>query len=468
MNIYIKRLSYLFIVTIFLTSCGKEYLDMQQEKNLRVPQTADDFQKLLEQTVIVNESSPVVFANIGADEYWIPTVQYNTTTGVVPAPFQRNAHIWADQIYVGRETETDWNKGYNVVYLANLGLQYTDKTPRTSIDVAKWDKLRGTALFIRAMQFYYLSQAFCPVYSEANANLQLGLTLREDPDPTVIIPRATVKQTYDKILADLNEALPLLPEKSDVLFRPSKVAIYALLSRVYMQMGNYTAAEKAADESLKIQNTLLDYNTVTITAGNTLTFGLNAKNNPEVIYMSTPYLTQLFSWYHADTTLLRSYKNGDIRLKAYFSDTTASIQNVVFKGSYKGGTLTSYFCGLATDEVYLNRAESRARNQNTAGALADLNLLRRARFTTATYVDLQSTNNDEVMTWILAERRRELVMRGTRWSDLRRLNKEAKYAKTLVRDLAPQHFELKPGDNKWVWPLPLEAIQNGGYTQNPR
>ena len=130
---------------------------------------------------------------------------------------------------------------------------------------------------------------------------------------------------------------------------------------------------------------LLDYNTVTLTAGTIVTFGLNGKNNPEVIYMASPFFTQLFNWYHADTTLLRSYEKGDIRTKAYFSDTTASVLNVVFKGSYKGNAPTAYFGGLATDEVYLNRAESRARNQNTQGALDDLNLLRKARFTTAAY-----------------------------------------------------------------------------------
>lgn len=233
-------------------------------------------------------------------------------------------------------------------------------------------------------------------------------------------------------------------------------------------MGDYVSAEKAADSCLKIQPDLLDYNNVTITTGTAVTFGLNGRNNPEVIYMANPFLTQLFNWYHADTTLLRSYEPNDIRLNAYFTDTTASILNVSFKGSYKGNSITSYFCGLATDEIYLNRAESRARNQHTQAALDDLNLLRKARFTKAAYTPLQSSDNAQVMTWILAERRKELVMRSTRWADIRRLNKETKYETTLVRILNDQRFELAPGSSKWVWPLPIEAISNGGYNQNPR
>lgn len=467
MNTFI-RLSYLFFIGTIFCSCGDQFLDLQQEKNLRVPATLDDFQKLLDQTQVINESSPLSFANIGADDYWIPAAQYNATSGAIPAISQRNAHVWADQIYIGKETDVDWNKGYNAVYLTNLALEYIKSNPRPENEGEKWDKLKGTALFTRALYYYNMAQLFCPVYSEANAKLPLGLSLREETDPTVTIPRSTVGETYEKIINDLKEAEPLLKIKPDFVFRPSKPAVFALLSRVYMQMGDYITAEKSADECLKLQNGLLDYNTVTLTAGNTVTFGLNGKNNPEVIYMATSLFTQLFNWYHADTTLLRSYEIGDIRTKAYFSDTTTSILNVVFKGSYKGSSATAYFGGLATDEVYLNRAESRVRNQNIAGALDDLNLVRRSRFTPATYSQLQSNDTEEVMHWVLAERRKELIMRGTRWADLRRLNKESKYATTLIRVLNDQRFELKPGDLKWTWPLPLEAIQNGNYTQNPR
>jgi tetratricopeptide (TPR) repeat protein len=461
------RLFCIFIITLFC-SCGKKYLDLQQEKNQRVPVSLDDFQKLLDQTVVINESCPVSFANIGADEYWVPASQYYATTGALPAACQVNAYIWADQIYVGKETQIDWNQGYSPIYLTNLALEYINSTSRTDAQGAKYDRLKGSALFIRAFNFYNMAQLFCPVYSETNASLPLGLSLRETSDPTVNVPRSTVAATYQKIISDLNEAAPLLNDKPDLVFHASKAAVYALLSRVYMQMGDYASAEKATDNCLKIQSDLLDFNTVALTAGNTLTFGLNGKKNPEVIYMAVPFLTQLFNWYHADTTLVRSYEQNDIRLKAYFSDTTTSIANVVFKGSYKGNTLTSYFCGFATDEVYLNRAESRARNQNTPGALDDLNLLRKARFTNAAYAPLQSTDNGQVMQWILAERRKELVLRSTRWADLRRLNKEPQYATTLIRILNDQRFELAPGSLKWVWPLPIEAITNGGYNQNPR
>jgi hypothetical protein len=172
------------------------------------------------------------------------------------------------------------------------------------------------------------------------------------------------------------------------------------------------------------------------------------------------------NFFNADTTLLKLYVNGDLRFKAYYL-LSASTGRYSFKGSYKGNT--TYFAGLATDEVYLNRAECLARLNQPAAALDDLNKLRKSRFTPAAYVALQSTDAQQVLDWVIAERRIELIMRGTRWPDLRRLNKEARYATTLTHVLDGVSFQLKPDNiNKWTWPLPVEAISNGGLVQNPR
>lgn len=468
MKLYIRIICLLLSTT--LLSCGKKYLDLQQERNLRVPKTLEDYQKLLNQVAVFNESSPVSFANIGADDYFIPASQYNAGVGAQPPASQKNAYIWAGDIYIGKETEIDWNKGYSTLYQSNLALEFVNTHPRTEQNGVTWDRVKAVALFSRAFVLYNLAQLYCPVYSVENASLPLGLPLRSDPDPTVKVPRSTVEQTYQEILSALTQAEALLAPTPSTVFDPSKAAVYALLSRVYMQMGDYKNAETAADNCLQLQNELLDFNSLDIATTNQVTFGLNGLDNPEVIYMATSFFTQLFNWYHADTTLLKSYQPGDLRYTAYYynPDSTASIQNVTFKGSYKGSNLTTYFCGLATDEIYLNRAESRARNNNLPGALEDLNLLRKARYKAAAYEPLESSDLDEVMNWILEERRKELVMRGTRWADLRRLNKEPKYATTLVRELDAERFELTPESPKWVWPLPIEAIDNGGYDQNPR
>jgi len=70
---------------------------------------------------------------------------------------------------------------------------------------------------------------------------------------------------------------------------------------------------------------------------------------------------------------------------------------------------------------------------------------------------------------ILAERRKELVMRGTRWSDLRRLNKEARFQKTIQRTSADgQVYVLQPNSNLYTWQIPQRDIILSSIEQNPR
>ena len=101
-------------------------------------------------------------------------------------------------------------------------------------------------------------------------------------------------------------------------------------------------------------------------------------------------------------------------------------------------------------------------------ALWDLNHLRRYRFAEGYFEPLYSDNIAQVLDWVLKERRIELVMRGIRWEDLRRLNREDRFAKGLKRVIGEEVFELPVGDTRWVWPLPTDAIQFGGYPQTDR
>jgi hypothetical protein len=80
-----------------------------------------------------------------------------------------------------------------------------------------------------------------------------------------------------------------------------------------------------------------------------------------------------------------------------------------------------------------------------------------------TFVD-----EEELLDFIVEERRRELVLRGVRWEDLRRFNKDPKRRVTLRRELHGEIYELLPESKKWVWPLPMEAVMLGGLEQNER
>ena len=71
------------------------------------------------------------------------------------------------------------------------------------------------------------------------------------------------------------------------------------------------------------------------------------------------------------------------------------------------------------------------------------------------------------MALILLERRKELLMRGLRWMDLKRLNMEGA-AITLTRTVNGQVYTLPPNDLRYALPIPEDVIAISGMQQNPR
>ncbi|WP_186774472.1 RagB/SusD family nutrient uptake outer membrane protein [Chitinophaga pinensis] len=67
--------------------------------------------------------------------------------------------------------------------------------------------------------------------------------------------------------------------------------------------------------------------------------------------------------------------------------------------------------------------------------MKDLNTLLRSRWVTGTYADMTATDGADALLKVLRERRKELIFRGRRWTDLRRLNKDPRFAKTIVRKI---------------------------------
>ena len=76
---------------------------------------------------------------------------------------------------------------------------------------------------------------------------------------------------------------------------------------------------------------------------------------------------------------------------------------------------------------------------------------------------------EKLLNLILDERRRECICEGTRWFDLKRLNKDPRFAKTITHTLYGETYTLEPDDNHYVLPIPLIVTnQNPLIEQNPR
>ena len=84
------------------------------------------------------------------------------------------------------------------------------------------------------------------------------------------------------------------------------------------------------------------------------------------------------------------------------------------------------------------------------------------------YTEITAVNTQEALQKILTEHRKELCFRGLRWTDLRHLNHDPLFQKTLTRTIFGQNYSLPPNDIKYVFPLPDSEILYSGVQQNPR
>jgi tetratricopeptide (TPR) repeat protein len=443
---------------MIIFSCKKDWIEVKSNKALDVPTTVSDFQALLDNSQYMNDQHPSM-GEISADNYYLP----NNTWQIWAF---RNAYVWAADIYNNLTTDNvNWNYSYRQVFYSNIVLDDVDKVGADKINTAEWNNVKGSAYYFRADAFFNISQLYTKPYSLTFPD-EMGIPLRLNADPNGKSTRSTLQETYQQIISDLQNAVSYLPNIPLYKTRPSKPAAYALLSRVYLVMKDYGKALQFSDSCLKLYNSLIDYNTLKSTVNYPIP-GLNK----EVIFQAT-MADDLVGTnnYFVDSNLYRSYDINDLR-KVMFYKTNTSGQ-ATFVGTYTGGTAGSTgsnrtFGGIATDEVYLMRAECHARTGNLTLAMNDLNSVMSKRWKTGTFVPFTATSTNEAMTHILRERRKETPFRGLRWLDLRRLNSDGANI-TLTRNLNGQVYTLAPNDPRYVLPIPPDVIATTDMIQNER
>lgn len=449
-----------------LESC-KKWLDKPQNENLAVPTHLEDLQALLDDKKNLNELSTPSMLEASADDYFLLPSDFN----VIAATHSRIApYSWEADPF---DVYNDWKICYYPVYVANLCLQQINKIKRSEYNNLAWDNVQGSAFFIRAYFFQELAWTYSKAYDQTTASQDLGIVLRLTSDIGDKSVRANMEQTYKQIISDAKAAAQLLPDRSIHCLRPSKVSAYGLLARTYLSMRDYENALKYADLALNIYDKLMDYNSdPEINSDFSLNTSPFARYNKEIVYFTTMNLihpTYSPKYAKIDTILYNSYDSEDLRKKAFFI-----LNNMYysFKGIYSN-TPEILFTGIATDELWLIRAESLARvggadkKGDKDGAMNDLNQLLKNRYKQPGFVPLSASSTNEALTIILKERRKELLMRGLRWADLKRFNKEGAN-KTLTRIINGQSVTLPPNDNRYAQPLPSDIIFLTGMPQNPK
>lgn len=439
-------------VTISLISC-KKFLDAKPSKSLAVPNTLDDLQAILDFTSRMTTTGPS-YSEASADNYYLTNDIYNSVEDNI-----RKAYIWENYDY--DNYPNDWARVYDVIYPANVVLENIEKIIPTNQIQVQWNNIKGSALVFRASSLLQGTIIFCKGYEKETAISDLGLVLRLTSDINVKSARGSLQETYDRIIKDLKEAAPLLPTTPIHVYRPSKPAAYGLLARTYLAMRIYDSCKKYADLSLKIKNDLLDYNTLPGIGSNRPFPVFNNEVIMATIVSNTIYYFISPTYAIVDSSLYKSYAENDLRKKAFFRSVAAGME---FKGTYSGAQ--EPFVGLATDEVYLMRAECYARSGERDLAMKDLNHLIESKWVNGTFLPFTANSDGEALSMILAERRKQLIFRNLRWMDIKRLNMEGAGI-ILKRIVNGQTYTLQPNENRYALPLPLDIINMTGIEQNP-
>lgn len=449
-----KKIFLLFISAICLSSC-KKFLDAKPDATLTVPSTIEDLQLIMDDYITLNSRFPTSLEE-GSDDYFLLTQDLNGLTDD-----QKNIYLWQKEDRV----VSSWQTTYKAVFVTNSVLKELPDIAKKTSDASKIDNVKGSALFLRSYLFYTIAQVYANPYNKATAAQEKGIPLKVDPDITEASSRSTLQETYNFIINDLKQAAAILPVTPSIVTRPSKPAAFGALARTYLAMGEYALAGEFADSCLKYSNALLNYNDFAITSNAPFT----RFKNPEVIFHArTNGSSLLGANSNVDTLLYRSYHSNDLRKTAFFRPQPSNPSYYIFKGDYDGvGTGNLVFTGIVTDEMYLIRAESYARANNVTKAMQDLNTLLETRWKKNTFTAFTANSAAEALTLILTERRKELLRRGSRWTDLRRLKDDPQYGITPQRIYENKSYTLPANSPRYTFQLPLIVIQRSTMEQNP-
>jgi len=160
-----------------------------------------------------------------------------------------------------------WEACYKAIASANAALKAIKEMGNPS----SLNPQRGEALAVRAYNHFILVNLFSQHYSKANAATDLGVTyitsVEVDLDPKY--ERNTVQEVYNHIVADLDEAIPLIDDATfgaTPKYHMNSRAANALRARVALYMQDWEKAVSFANAAIGVNPTSLQRNYAKIAA----------------------------------------------------------------------------------------------------------------------------------------------------------------------------------------------------------
>ncbi|SKB40953.1 SusD family protein [Sphingobacterium nematocida] len=419
-----------------LSSCGKSFLEVEPIGQLGAEQMFQDVQGMSDALIgsyrlagDYFESEYSIYGDLRADD-----VIRNTVTG---SNLLLNEYNYSyDQENVG-PTLGLWREGYAAINNINNVINAADPIrDKGGVDLARIKMIEGEAHILRGLMFFALSNIYAQHYTYTADASHLGIPIPlVTPKPGVKMSRASMKATYEQIISDLKFGIEALGSTKKERVFASADAAKALLSRIYLYMGDYDNSIKYATEVLDggkyplakpseymdmFRATAQRKDFSSINAEVIWQFNLTKlrPNSINIFYFGVesigavrPSYIDLFD----DQDIRKSMFGFDERSKSYLSLKYAQYDGVV------EANVPIVFKVVRSSEMFLNRAEAYFHSKQYDLAVADIKQIRaRAYNVSPQSVTISYTSPDELLQQIKLERRKELGFEGQRIFDIMR------------------------------------------------
>lgn len=364
------------------------------------------------------------------------------------------------------------------------------------VEIQMLDYYTGEVYCARALAYSELIKCFCKAYDPATAGSELGVVLAdtyfgEKPDR-----RATLEESYEFVINDLEKAEEMLDDENDYYDAAyfTNASAHAIHARVALYMQDWDAAVEhstvlidsdvfalaSARGYVNSTQTYLDY---------LWTNDTSFENIWRIGYTATSYggaqgavflnFTTDYTYYYPDYVpaqwVLSLYGAADMRYNAYFSQLQTGYSHqlswpllVKYYGNQALMQNMIYHVNmpkpLRLAEQYLIRAEAYCEKGNYGAASADLTKLRESRYSSGGTV---SVNAGNWLQTISDERVRELYMEGFRLQDLKRWGKGFERTPQSQTQSEGSSLKIDAGDPLFVWPIPNHEIISPGSQIQP-
>lgn len=381
----------------------------------------------------------------------------------------------ADWAYNESSTWSIWYYSYYTISAANNVINNLEGKTSSTVTQKQIDNIKAEALAVRALCYFDLVNVFAQPYTYNKEALGVPVVLVTEMGSPA---RNKVSEVYDQIVKDLVEAEKLMSDdysREGVIDKAAafnKLSIQALLSRVYLYMGEW---QKAADYattviesnkySLQTGDKYLDMFTANVaTEKDEIIFEVysSIKNSywdgsgwEQMSYVTTLDDSNGSADVCASEDLIKTFEATDQRLALYELKNNTDWECKKYAGKEGSGVpKENNTIVIRLSEMYLNRAEAIINGATISGVTAsgDLSALAAARGTS------QAAPSK---TGVLEERRRELAFEGHYFFDLKRTG-------TGVVRTDNRGINVPFPDNKWAMPIPkAECEANPNMEQNP-